>query len=157
VWAARFNRRTRRQLAAPQHHAETRQKSADWFGRWSGVSCACRRDEWWSCVLNLCFKNSNESWELILNIYVYMNILISKMWESNENCAPFEKFLKIWDQNESNTMKKHSSKWRIFFASSSLLHKSVCGFITVVVIFETPVGVLGRANHQKVPTATGRS
>jgi len=36
----------------------------------------------------------------------HMNILISKMWEPNENCAPFEKFLKVWDQNENNTMKK---------------------------------------------------
>jgi hypothetical protein len=42
----------------------------------------------------------------------HMNISISKMWEPNENCAPFEKFLKIWDQNENNKMKAHSSKCR---------------------------------------------
>jgi hypothetical protein len=38
--------------------------------------------------------------------HTHMNILISKMWEPNENCAPFEKILKIWDHNENNPMKE---------------------------------------------------
>jgi hypothetical protein len=36
------------------------------------------------------------------------------MWELNENCAPFEKFLKIWDQNENNPMKETIFKMKTY-------------------------------------------